>query len=293
MKNIAADFDSVGDGPPAEEGMDADDDEELVPEAPQQAAQVNPPETYAPDFWSTMKVMLDDQRAGTMRDLREKMQAQEQRLGTRIDLEKHERTKDKEQTDLKLAEITERLKQLETRPTTPAAIGGSSWTAKFVILGEWNPQTPKETIETDIDKWWATLPASIQNTVQKPWVPRRYCAIAKARPAENMMAKAAFELQKHLQERPAGAGPPRWAMIERSPETGQFKRRVRLAAAEVAKLGEGWEVDAANGAVYFHRAIVARMVRPANNWERTAAWAMVQTIPWENFRDGLERATKE
>lgn len=61
----------------------------------------------------------------------------------------------------------------------------------------------------------------------------------------------------------------------------------------MTKLGEGWEVDLANGAVYFHRAIVARMTRPSNMWERTPAWAMVQSISWEAFCDGLEAATKE
>lgn len=100
-----------------------------------------------------------------------------------------------------------------------------------------------------------------------------------------MLSKKAFEMQKLLQERPAAAG---WATIERSPEAGEFKRCARLAAAEVAKLGECWEVDPANGAVHLPRAVVARMTR-----ERTTAWAMVQSMSWEAFRAGLEAATRE
>lgn len=85
------------------------------------------------------------------------------------------------------------------------------------------PQTPKEHIDADIDKWWSTLPQNTKSIVQKPWVPRRYCATAKMRPADNMLTKAAFEMQKLVQERPAAAGPPRCATIERSPQTGAYK----------------------------------------------------------------------
>lgn len=72
---------------------------------------------------------------GSTLDLRGEMHAQEQRFGARFDAEKHEGTQDTENTDKKLAEITEQLQKLETRPTpTPSGTRGS-WTARFVILG--------------------------------------------------------------------------------------------------------------------------------------------------------------
>lgn len=144
-----------------------------------------------------------------------------------------------------------------------------------------------------METWWATLPQNLKSIVQKPWVPRRYCAITKLRTADNMLTQAAFELQELLQERAGQSAPPRWATVERSPEVGQFKRMVKLAAAEVNKLGENWEIDPANGAVYYNRVVVARMLRPANNWEPTTAWATVGTITWEEFHNGLKRAMKE
>lgn len=133
MKNLAGDFDSVEDAPVAEEAARMDAEEELVPAAPHPVFTSNTADSAAQDFWRNMKMMLDDQRVGITRDPRGEMQAQEERLGARIDAEKNERVKEKEATDKKLTEITERLQALETRPAT-AATPASSWTPRFVIL---------------------------------------------------------------------------------------------------------------------------------------------------------------
>lgn len=96
MKNLASEFDSAEDAPAAVDPMEEEAEEELIAADTSTETHHNPQETAAPDFWADMQMMLDDQRNASTRDLRGQMQAQEVRLGARIDVEKHERVADKD-----------------------------------------------------------------------------------------------------------------------------------------------------------------------------------------------------
>lgn len=65
-------------------------------------------------------------------------------------------------------------------------------------------------------------------------------------------------MQKMLQENPRVGSGPRWATIERSPEIGAFKKKVKNVGDHIKLLGEDWDIDAASGTIYHKRITVAR-----------------------------------
>lgn len=124
---------------------------------------------------------------------------------------------------------------------------------------------------------------------QKPFAPRRYCATTKLRPADGCVPRLASELQKILQEGGRRDLVPKWATIERSPEIGGCKAKAMGAVGVLKQLGEGWEIDLANGAVCDQRVTVARMIRSASSYKRAANWAMVQEPRWDVLKEALEK----
>lgn len=160
-----------------------------------------------------------------------------------------------------------------------------SWTPKFVILGGWNPQTPRKQIARDLCAWRATLPQNERPLAQRP----RYCAIAKLRPTGGQLTKVALELPKQLQEGAKREAHPR---SRDGPPSGTAQKSGVQAQSPPGR-GDGPILAPPGGRRTPPTARSARMQRAGNTSERAEAWAMVQEPTWEDFRTALEKAARE
>lgn len=95
----------------------------------------------------------------------------------------------------------------------------------------------------------------------RPYAPKAYGRIAKAKGPRATLDKAAFELHK-LPEKKHNAQGPTWAAVERSPEVGARRREARRTLDVVHnKYGDKLEVDYTNGDIFMSGVQVARWDR--------------------------------
>lgn len=188
-------------------------------------------------FWQRMQWMMDKQSAETnsrIDILGRHIAGMEGRLNLKTDKETKARQEENAAMTEAMQHLTRRVADLETRPRAEPTERGAApgWRPAHIILGGWPRDTEKQEIERQVLEWTHALPESERGAYTRPHAPRRLSSIAKVRVDPAQLAQTAFRWQLSLEARAqqAPGAPPMWAAVERSPEMGQRRRRIRVGA---------------------------------------------------------------
>lgn len=253
-RNLMQDMEDAGNG---------DDDQELLPDAdyqhPPQAQTPRPDnsvagEALAPDFWGQMDIMLNNKVGMFGAEVTNSMDLMEARIGTHIQAEREERQKNNADTNACIDEVLCRIGKLEMteKKSGSERAGGQgghgAWRPMYVVMGVWPKDTHRSVIEKCVEEIWKHMPHNLRAACQMPYVSRLYCRICK-------MKAAPESSSQHKQE-----GWPGWAAVERSPDTGNFRRRLKVAQYAIQQV-QNLEMDESNGNIHWNKLIVARWDR--------------------------------
>lgn len=245
-------------------------------------------------FWQRLQRIMDKHTGdmnGKLDAIGRHIAGMEGRSNIRVDNEMTARKDENAAMTDAMQDPTSRVAELERRPKTDddGRSSSSTWRASQVILGGWPRDTEKEGIERQALEWIHCLPENERGAFTKPYAPRKLGSIAKVRVDPAHLTQMAFRWQLALEARAQQGGqqgPVTWAAVERSPEMGQRRRRIRCAAEFLQR--QAWGLtDPANSHVYAGRIVVARLARDAPMWAPAAVRQAEAQVPWETFRTGL------
>lgn len=118
----------------------------------------------------------------------------------------------------------------EQAKAAPQTVAG--WKPCHIIMGGWDPKTPREQVLRDTSKWIEQFAGADNSPILAPYTPKKYCVIVKLRAMPENVAAISCRFQKAIKEEER-ALPPTWVATERSPAKGARKRSIREAVDRV------------------------------------------------------------
>lgn len=208
-----------------------------------------PPQALEVDFWDKPGGMLDFKIDRLGGQFAHSLNHMENELTANIEMETTMRKEESKHVADKVEDIVGRLKKLEMQqssaPTTGAG-ASQGWKSQHIIIGCWGEGTTREQMATQATEFLKNFEG--RDRLLVPCSPRPFGCIVKAKYMENMLTGTAWQLQKLMEGRTA---PPKWAMVERSPEAGAHRRAVR-DAVEAARTVTGQQaVVGGTGTIWY------------------------------------------
>lgn len=213
-----------------------------------QPPQPPPLETQATDFWARLDGVLENQinRVGT--EMVVAMNALKNRFGAEIKIEREERKQEAAKVNEKIQMLTERIKTAEnqdalklitdrlvrlenadmTKPTAHSKNNKENeaptgWVPTHMIIGGWEPETDRETIEHECEHM--KIP-QIANDCQQGQAPRTYGYIAEARGATGRFEQVVRITKLGIQQQGGMVGDKkRWATMDEAAKDEAAKAR--------------------------------------------------------------------
>lgn len=125
--------------------------------------------------------------------------------------------------------LEERMRELglggintkDSKENAPAPTPSSMWMPRHIILGGWNSNTERVTMEHEARAWYNALLRNIQDKCLEPYAPRKLGDIAKMRVQHGHINDWALPKMTEKQDK---AIRPSWTAIERSQTRGDAGR---------------------------------------------------------------------